>query len=128
MSSFGKTFQIPLRNVASELLRIIKSIAHKTRLEILIKLLGGITSFQSLLQVTGLQKTALAYHLQNLIDASLIEKPDYGRYELTNEGRAYLRSLYNTFEISSATKKLKTIQSRPMSEEFFDTTIMRKRK
>ncbi len=128
MSAFGKTFQIPLQNAAKELLRIVKSIAHKNRLQIMIKLLEGSASFQSLLQETGLQKTGLAHHLQNLIDTSLIEKPDYGRYQLTNEGRAYLRSLYNTFEISSAAKKLKTIQSRPISEDFFDTTIMRKPK
>jgi len=128
MSGFGKTFQEPLRNVAKELLRIIKSIAHKHRLRIMIKMLDGSSSFQSLLLETGLQKTGLAHHLQNLIDTSLIEKPDYGRYQLTNEGRAYLRSIYNTFEISSATKKLKTIQSRPMSEDFFDTTIMRRPK
>ena len=128
MSTFGKIFQIPLQNIAKELLGIVKSIAHKNRLQIMIKLLEGAGSFQSLLQETGLQKTGLSHHLQGLIDTSLIEKPDYGKYQLTNEGRAYLRSLYNTFEISSAAKKLKTIQSRPMSEDFFDTTIMRKTK
>ncbi|MHA1111456.1 MAG: ArsR family transcriptional regulator [Promethearchaeota archaeon] len=128
MISFGNTFRIPLLNIAEDLLPIVKSIAHKNRMQILIKLLEGSTTFQSLLRETGLQKASLAHHLQNLLNSSLINKPDYGTYDLSNEGRAYLLALYNTFEISSAAKKLKTIQSTPMSEDFFDTTIMRKPK
>jgi len=125
MNTFGKTFQVPLQNIAKELLSIVKSMANKNRLQILINLLEDTISFQSLLRESGLQKTALSHHLQNLTESSLIEKPDYGKYRLTNEGRAYLRALYNTFEISSAEKKLKTIQSRPMSEDFFDATVSR---
>ena len=128
MIAFGSTFRVPLENIANDLLPIIKSIANKNRLKILITLLGGSTTFKSLLQGTNLEKTGLAHHLQNLLDSSLINKPNYGKYELTDEGRAYLRALYNTYEISSALKKLKTIQSRPMSDSFFDTTILRKHK
>ena len=125
MISFGNAFRIPLQKIANELLPIVKSIAQKNRLQILIKLLDGDSTFQSLLLETGLQKTGLAHHLQNLLDSSLINKPEFGRYELTNEGRAYLRALYNTYEITNATKKLKIMQSRPMSDEFFGSTIGR---
>jgi DNA-binding HxlR family transcriptional regulator len=128
MIPFGNAFSEPLQNIANDLLLKVKSIAHTNRLQILIKLLEGSQTFQSLLQESGLQKTGLAHHLQILLESSLINKPNYGKYELTHEGRTYLRALYNTYEIVSATKRLKIMQSRPISDNFFDTMILRKPK
>ena len=76
--------------------------------------------FQKLLLHTQLQKTAIANHLNQLVKANLIQKPDYGYYDLTMDGLEYLRSIYRTWiqSMSVQQKKLKSVQSRPMSSGF----------
>ena len=96
MSIERKTLKISIEQVSLELLPILKALGNPKRFSILIALLDGPCSFQKLLSHTHLQKTAIANHLNQLVQVNLIQKPDYGFYDLTIDGVEYLRSIYRT--------------------------------
>ena len=110
----------PIKAIASDLLVVVKSMGHQKRLQIMIELLEHSLSFQSLLHLTELKKTALSHHLKDLMEAGLIEKPSYGAYAISLDGENYLRALYEAHNNSLAVQqqKLKKMQSRPPSNEF----------
>ena len=120
MSIARKTLKISIEQISQDLFPILKALGNTKRFSILIALLDGPTSFQKLLSITHLQKTAMANHLNQLVQVNLIQKPDYGFYDLTIDGLAYLRTIYRTWTQSMTVqqKKLQSVQSRPMSSGF----------
>jgi DNA-binding transcriptional ArsR family regulator len=106
-----------------EMLPILKALAHRKRLQILLVLLDGIKSFHQLLAELDIQKTALSNHLAQLIKTKLIEKPHYGRYEISIDGRDYVRDLLQTWKQSYSSKiqELSLKQGKQMSEEFLNS-------
>ena len=104
----------------SEMLDILKAMANDKRLKIMATLLTGEKTFDTLKKETDLQKTALSNHLTMLIDCALIEKPDHGKYKLTDDGELFIRTFEGAFNQSNIWKKKKSesVQKRQFSDEF----------
>ena len=115
IESFEQSFE--------DILSIIKTIGNDKRLKILISLMTGEKSFDILKQETDLQKTALSNHLTTLINNSLIEKPDYGKYKITLDGKLFIRALEAVYTKSDIWKKKQTesIQKRQFSDKFVES-------
>ncbi len=94
-----------------DVLAILKAVGNGLRLLILDFLAGGERSFQSLLQETQLQKTALANHLVQLLDAGLISKPDHGKYAITPDGALFLKAIIDAYAQSLARAKAITARA-----------------
>ena len=76
---------------------ILGALANPIRLRILSKLLYGETEFSTLQEATGLSKTALIHHLNNLSDSDIIENPKRGLYTLKEDGKNILASIVDTY-------------------------------
>jgi DNA-binding transcriptional ArsR family regulator len=84
----------------------LKSAAHPARLRILTSLLQGDREFSRLVRATGLSRTALSNHIDQLIEAGLVERRERGEYRLTADGKrlldaaasAYVGSLHSQDE------------------------------
>lgn len=122
MSELNLSLKIELIANYEQILPTIKAIANEKRFLILILILDGPKSFQYLLDATKLQKTALSNHLIQLIDSKLIEKPDFGRYQLLLDGKNYLRNIYQTWKNALLTqeKRLQYEQERGVSLSFLN--------
>ena len=120
MSIVRKTLKKSFDQVSQDLFPILKALGNIKRFSTLIELLDGPCSFQKLLSQTHLQKTAMANHLNQLVKVNLIQKPDYGYYDLTMDGLEYLRAIHRTWMQSMTVqqKKLQSVQSRSMSSGF----------
>jgi DNA-binding HxlR family transcriptional regulator len=115
-----KILQQSLEEIRGELNPLLKSLANPKRFVILIALLGGSSSFQSLLNHLQIQKTALANHLTSLKQVSLIHKPEYGTYAITEDGVHFLRTLHQGWHQSLRAQEIKArqLQHRAMSQQF----------
>ncbi len=111
-----------------DILAIIKAVANQNRLKILITLLSGEKSFQTLMSETNLQKTALSNHLSLLFKKNLIEKPDYGKYKITQDGVEFIQAIQTVYYQSDTQRKkeLEIIQGRKLSETFLESFFKRK--
>jgi len=94
-----------LNSSFDEIDNILVLIAHPTRFKILILLLNGAMSFQSIMGEIKIQKSALANHLTKLKNSYLIEKVQYGTYRLTEDGNKYLEYLELAFKESKMRRK-----------------------
>jgi DNA-binding transcriptional ArsR family regulator len=72
--------------------------AHPARIRIMALLLQGEEEFSNLMQQTKLSKTALANHLNQLINKELIEKKGRGKYALAADGKELLRAAAAMYE------------------------------
>lgn len=81
----------------SEIVSMLKSLANKKRLQILGKLSTGRSTFGSLQNETNLSKTALAHHIEVLLDSNMINQISRGNYELSNDGNELLNSIKTSF-------------------------------
>lgn len=106
-----------------DILKIFKAMGNKKRLKILTALLTGKKTFNYLKKETKLQKTALSNHLTILIDSVLIEKPDHGSYQITQDGELFIRMMEETFIKSNIWSKKQTeiIQRRQFSDSFLES-------
>ncbi|MFX0095718.1 MAG: ArsR/SmtB family transcription factor [Candidatus Hodarchaeota archaeon] len=96
-----------------ELDAILKAIGHHNRFKILILLLTGPLTFQSLLNKMNLGKTALANHLTHLKSKNLIEKIQHGNYSISPDGKDYLLAIETVYDKTEARKtKLKEAQQK----------------
>ncbi|KYC46967.1 MAG: Bacterial regulatory protein, arsR family [Candidatus Methanofastidiosum methylothiophilum] len=94
-----------LNSSFDEIDNILVLIAHPTRFKILILLLNGPMSFQSIMGEIKIQKSALANHLTKLKNSCLIEKVQYGTYRLSEDGNKYLEYLESAFKESKMRRK-----------------------
>lgn len=76
-----------------ELIGILKSSAHPSRLNILLSLLNEPKVFQDLKTEVNLEKSTLSTHLNRLIQASLVEKYAHGVYKMTPNGTELMENL-----------------------------------
>ena len=85
-----------LRNIIFEspegIAELLKSAAHPARVRILALLLRGDQEFSKLMRYTKLSKTALANHLNQLIEKGLVRRIARGEYRLTVDGKALLHA------------------------------------
>ncbi len=89
-------FEAP--NGIAELLR---SAAHPARIQILTLLLHGECEFCRLMEHTELSKTALANHLNQLVQKRLVQKVARGEYSLTVDGRELLNAAATMYKDSA---------------------------
>lgn len=76
-----------------EISELFKTLQHPKRLEILTFMLKEEKEFGTLMEQTGLPKSALGNHLTGLLEKNLIEKLDRGIYRITLDGREFLSNI-----------------------------------
>lgn len=86
-----------LMNSSDNIVSILKIIAHINRFRILVLLLNGPLTFQTLLEEMDIKKSALANHLTELKDSNLVDKIHHGTYEISENGKNYIKSIEKTY-------------------------------
>lgn len=80
---------------------LLKSAAHPARIRVLTLLIRGEHEFSKLMQLTNLSKTALANHVDQLIEKGLILRMSRGRYDLTDDGKGLLDAALSVYRSST---------------------------
>ncbi|MBD3191142.1 MAG: ArsR family transcriptional regulator [Candidatus Heimdallarchaeota archaeon] len=88
-----------------DLAELLSALSNKSRLQILKSLLGGAGEFRMLLEVTGLSKTALAHHLERLVENDLLKHLSRGEYKISKDGRELLRAIVTAYSQSQRRRK-----------------------
>lgn len=119
-----------IENSFDKILLVLKSMGNEKRLKILVLLLTGEKTFETLKKELGIQKTALSNHLTMLINGSLVEKPNYGVYKLSDDGKLFLQTIEAGYSESNMGRKekLQSIQKRQFSESFVDSLLKKNEK
>ncbi|WP_269848461.1 ArsR/SmtB family transcription factor [Methanosarcina horonobensis] len=101
----------------------MKTIAHINRFRILILLLKGPLTFQMLLEQMDIKKSALANDLAELKDSNLVDKIQHGTYEISENGKNYVKSIEKTYRESMDIEKKvwESKQRERLSKSFFGT-------
>lgn len=94
-----------LMNSSDDIVSILKTISHINRFRILILLLNGPLTFQTLLEQIDLKKSALANHLAELKDSNLVEKTHHGTYKISENGKNYIKSIEKTYRANKVIGK-----------------------
>lgn len=112
-----------------DVLNITKALGNDKRLQIIISLLLGPKSFEALKDETALEKTALSNHLTLLLKQGLVEKPEHGKYQTTNDGKLFVRAIEMAYIKSGrwTKKQVKSSQEGHFSDLFMDTFFNRRR-
>ncbi len=79
---------------------LLKSVAHSARIQTLALLKRGERDFAKLKHHSGLSKTALVNHLNQLIDKGLVERVARGKYNLTVDGEELLNAAATVYRDS----------------------------
>jgi DNA-binding HxlR family transcriptional regulator len=105
---------------SDEIVPLLKVMAHPSRLGILILLLDGPLTFGALLGAIDLRKSALANHLIELQEKSLIKKVHHGLYAITEDGKSYLQAIAGVYSESKSRKdKIEEMRQREESTKAF---------
>ncbi len=93
---------------------LMNSVGNKKRIYILALLLDGPKLLSIIEEKTELGKTALAHHINLLLDANLIKRISRGEYEITDDGIEILRHNLDLYMSSGlrAQEKAKQLQER----------------
>ena len=93
---------------------LMNSVGNKKRIYILALLLDGPKLLSIIEEKTELGKTALAHHINLLLNANLIKRISRGEYEITEDGIEILRHNLNLYMSSGlrAQEKAKQLQDR----------------
>jgi predicted transcriptional regulator len=94
-----------LINSSDEILSILKTIAHVNRFRILVLLLKGPLTFQTLLEQMEIKKSALANHLMELKNNNLVDKIQHGTYQISENGMNYIKSVERTYRENKTIEK-----------------------
>lgn len=94
-----------LMDSSDEIVSILKTIAHINRFKILVLLLNGPLSFQTLLEKMDIKKSALANHLTELRNSNLVDKIQHGTYKITENGINYINSIEKIYKENKAIEK-----------------------
>ncbi|MCK9152282.1 ArsR/SmtB family transcription factor [Methanobacterium alcaliphilum] len=105
-----------------EIVPILKALGNPSRLTILILLVNGPVSFQTLLDELKLKKSALANHLTQLKNTGLIEKKQHGTYNITEDGKRYVFSIEKSFKDSEKveTRRKEMEQRKNLAKSFLE--------
>ncbi|MHA2118827.1 MAG: AraC family transcriptional regulator, partial [Candidatus Thorarchaeota archaeon] len=77
----------------ADIASVLSVIANKVRMVILTSLHRKPREFSELLEISGLSKTALAHHLNRLVESGIIVHVSRGLYEISSDGTDFLRSI-----------------------------------
>jgi len=89
-----------LTNSFERLANFLKSAAHPARMHVLILLQQGNREFSVLMQQTKLSKTALANHMNHLVQMGLVQRVARGEYTLTVDGKELLNAIVAVYKNS----------------------------
>jgi len=92
-----KELQELLKSSSEVLSNLLKAVAHKKRIEILVFLAGTDRDYSSILRETKISKTALANHLNILVVNGLIERQERGTYSITPDGNSLLMTIAKSY-------------------------------
>jgi DNA-binding HxlR family transcriptional regulator len=116
----NEDLKISIEHSFYEIASILKTIGNQKRFKILISLLEGTQSFGYLLKETNLQRTALSNHLTKLININLIEKVNFGIYNITGDGLEFMKALDKAYYESptQTLKRFDNLQGGKISKSF----------
>ena len=106
---------------SSEIVSILKSLGNDYRFQILLLLLTGAKSFGTIVKGINREKTAVANHLNQLLETNLIEK-DYGIYRISGDGIEFMKAINSAFHKSPTrqAREFQELQSRKISNSFLN--------
>ncbi|OGS43696.1 MAG: hypothetical protein A3K76_04595 [Euryarchaeota archaeon RBG_13_57_23] len=85
---------------ADSMAALLRSVANPARIQVLGVSMQGDTSVAELMQATGLSKTALSNHLNQLMGAGLVQRVARGEYRTTLDGRGLLSAASSAYRNS----------------------------
>jgi DNA-binding HxlR family transcriptional regulator len=87
-------------NSSEGIAEFLKSAAHPARIHVLTLLEQGEHEFSALMQQTKLSKTALANHMNRLVQMGLVQRVARGEYALTVDGKELLNATKTVYKNS----------------------------
>lgn len=87
-------------NSSEGIAEFLKSAAHPARMQVLTLLKRGEREFSVLMQQTHLSKTALANHMNRLMQMGLVQRVARGEYALTVDGKELLNATTTVYKNS----------------------------
>jgi DNA-binding HxlR family transcriptional regulator len=87
-------------NSSEGIAEFLKSAAHPARMQVLTLLKRGEQEFSVLMQQTHLSKTALANHMNRLMQMGLVQRVARGEYALTVDGKELLNATTTVYKNS----------------------------
>ena len=92
------------------LAKILRILGHPKRIEILTLLHKSQQEYSVILRNIGISRTALANHLNLLVETGMIQRMERGSYSLTEDGRSFYDSSTRTYFESKARFQLERKQ------------------
>ena len=89
---------------------VLKAAGSSKRLLILGYLLKGPRSFSFMLERLKIKRTTINHHLDLLIKSKLIEKEEWGRYQITEAGVEFIASIIKAFNVISDSAQKKQVK------------------
>jgi len=86
-----------------DITNILKAAGSSKRLVILGYLLKGPRSFSFMLDRLDVKRTTITHHLDLLLRSKLIEKEEWGRYQITEAGIEFIVSIINAYKLINNT-------------------------
>ncbi|MGD2073113.1 MAG: GyrI-like domain-containing protein [Candidatus Thorarchaeota archaeon] len=94
-----------LETYGHDISQVLNALANTRRMELITALLAEKNTFKELQDSTNLGKTALAHHLDVLVEAGLILRIERGHYELSTDTRDFLKAIGRTYDHSRRKKE-----------------------
>ncbi|MHA1136064.1 MAG: ArsR/SmtB family transcription factor [Candidatus Thorarchaeota archaeon] len=86
--------------------KILRTMGHPKRIEVLSFLSKSNREYSTILRQLRISRTALANHLNLLVESGLIKRMERGSYSLTKDGRSFYTTLMQTYLDSQAYSQL----------------------
>jgi len=85
----------------SSIASLLRSAANQYRVRMLVLSMQGKGDVSEMMSATALSKTALANHLNQLVESGLMRRQARGRYEITPDGKDLLAAALSTYSRSA---------------------------
>jgi DNA-binding transcriptional ArsR family regulator len=92
------------------LAKILRTLGHPKRIEILKLLHKSQLEYSTILRNIGISRTALANHLNLLVETGMIQRMERGLYSLTEDGHSFYNSMTHTYFESKTRTQLERKQ------------------
>lgn len=91
----------PVYENSESIASLLRMAANSQRVRILALALRGEHDFSGMMAATALSKTALANHIDQLLESGLMIRQGRGKYEVTSDGRELLSAAFSTYRRSA---------------------------
>ncbi len=92
------------------LAKILRTLGHPKRIEILTLLHKSQLEYSAILRNIGISRTALANHLNLLVETGMIQRMERGSYSLSEDGHSFYNSMTHTYFESKTRTQLERKQ------------------